>query len=385
MKTRGQITVTVLLIIALLVGCAAFGAGLAFASPARVWEVFLVNLLFWTGLAQGGVVFSATLYMCQARWGGPGLYRLAESGSKFLPVGFFLFWVLFGGRFVIFPWITHPIHEKSPYLNVPFMFARDGAGLFAMWILSWIFVRQSRRQQVVDWANNYESVEEAPGCVAYLAPIVGIAFVIVYCLLGIDLVMSLSPQWYDAMFPIYFAFGAYMSGVFGMGLLASLGKRPLRRDTSGERGGVLHDLGKLVFGAGSFWAYLLFAMYLVIWYGDIPKETFFAAPRVNYAPWGAIGWSATGLIFVLPFFFLMSKKAKQSPYVMGFVCFGSLVGVWMERYVLVTPSMSRYSIPFGWIEILVTIGFIGLFGLATISDLRMLPGATVRQAREEAA
>ncbi len=36
----------------------------------RTWQIFLVNLLFWSGMAQGALVFAATHEIVQARWGG---------------------------------------------------------------------------------------------------------------------------------------------------------------------------------------------------------------------------------------------------------------------------------------------------------------------------
>lgn len=206
-----------------------------------------------------------------------------------------------------------------------------------------------------------------------LAPVLLISYALIYSILAIDLVMSLSPLWYSTMFAGYFAFGAFLSSILAMGLAAATGWCPPRRDTAGERGGVLHDLGRLVFGGSTFWTYLLFSMYLVIWYGDIPRESFFVAARVNYAPWGQLGWSAFGLIWVLPFLLLMGRAAKRNRAVLGFVCFGSLVGFWIERYVLVAPSLSPRRIPFGWIELLITLGFLGLFGLSALPGLRRVP------------
>ncbi len=95
----------------------------------RAWEAFLVNLLFWLGIAQGGVVASAAFYLTQGRWAGRAHYRLAEAFSGFLIPGFILFWFLFFGRESIFPWIRHPIPAKTTWLNVPFLFARDGIAL----------------------------------------------------------------------------------------------------------------------------------------------------------------------------------------------------------------------------------------------------------------
>ncbi|HJU12773.1 MAG TPA: hypothetical protein VJ728_17960 [Candidatus Binataceae bacterium] len=375
-----------LLVVCVLIGAAGFAVTAAGVSPLRAWESFLVNLLFWTGIAQGGVAMSAALYLCEARWGGKGLYRLAEAAAGFLPIGFLLFWVLLAGRYFLFSWIQHPIPAKQPYLNVPFLFGRDGGGLLVMWLLSWIFIRASRSEAASNWAEEYESLDEPPSSVKRLAPVLLIAYALIYSILAVDLVMSLSPQWYSTMFGAYFTFGSFVSGIMAMALAAAMGKCPVRRDTAGERGGVLHDLGKLVFAGSTFWTYLLFAMYLVIWFGDIPKETFFAAVRVNYAPWGAVGWSAFGLIWVLPFFVLIARAPKRTPFILGFVCFSSLVGFWMERYVLIGPSLTPHRVPFGWIEILITLGFFGAFGLATLPGLRRVPCFSLpAAARREAA
>jgi hypothetical protein len=385
MKSRPEKVSVVLLAISFLIGAVGFGVGIAGTAPLRAWEAFLVNLLFWTGLAQGGVVMSAALYLSQARWGGAALYRLAEAAVGFLPIGFLLFWVLLAGRYWIFPWLIHPIQAKTGYLNIPFLFTRDGVGLLAMWLLSRVFVRFSRRQEVVAWAEDYDSLSEAPLAVRRLAPVLAISFALIYSILAVDLVMSLSPQWYSTMFGAYFAFGAFLSAIMAMALAAAAGKRPVRSDTAGERGGVLHDLGKLVFAGSTFWAYLVFSMYLVIWYGDIPKTTFFVAVRVNYPPWNLVGWGSLCLVWAVPFILLMTRTAKRNPVVLGTVSFASLIGFWMERYVLVAPSLSPRHIPFGWIEIVVTLGFLGLFGLATKSGLdRVVPTAD-SQARRDAA
>lgn len=380
-----RFTIRLLLIIATVAGAAGFSVAAVFVSPVRAWEAFLTNLLFWTGLAQGAVIVSAALYMCQARWGGAGLYRLAEAPAGFLPLGFLLFWALFAGKYTLFPWITSPIPWKSPYLGIFFLFARDGACFFLMWVLSWIFIWASRRREAVDWAEDYETVEEAPAPVAYLAPALAIAYAVTYSVLAIDLVMSLSPEWYSTMFGAYFTFGSFLSGIMFVALFAAAGKRPYRHDVAAERGGVLRDLGTLVFAGSSFWAYLIFSLYLVIWYGDIPKETFFVAPRINYAPWGYLGWTAFGLIWALPFLVLLFKKAKRKPAVLGLVCALGLLGFWIERYVLVSPSITRYRIPFGWIEIVTTIGFLGAFGLSTMPGLARAPNAALDRAPREAA
>jgi hypothetical protein len=357
-------------VLALVLGAAGFGVALNSAAP-RAWEAFLVNLLFWLGIAQGGVAVSASLYLTQARWGGAGMYRLAEAFAGFLPLGVFLFGLLFGGRAVLFPWVRHPLPEKAAWLNVPFLFGRDGAGLLILTALSLWFVRASRHADTVGWAETADNIELPPPLVRRLAPALLITYAVVYSILAFDLVMSLSPQWYSTLFGAYFFAGAYWSALAAIGVLASLGWCPQPRNGGDERR-PLHDLGKLVFAFSIFWTYLLWSQYLPIWYAGLPDETFFVVQRVHRMPWGGMAWSVLVLIWVIPFVGLMSRQAKRHPRVLGTVCVLGLIGMWLERYVLVTPSLSATHIPFGWVEITVTAGFAGVFVLSTLPGLRLV-------------
>ena len=88
---------TIFSLIFFLAGTVAFWLGISGPRSERVWQVFLVNYLFWSGLAFGAILFSAALVMTKARWGRP-IKRLAEAPAAFLPFSFLLFWVLFAGR-----------------------------------------------------------------------------------------------------------------------------------------------------------------------------------------------------------------------------------------------------------------------------------------------
>jgi hypothetical protein len=371
-----------LLVAAVLIGVVAFAAALTDGAALRAWEAFLVNLVFWLGVAQGATIVSASFYLTQARWGGAAMYRLAEAFVGFLPVGFLLFWALYPSREVLYPWVDHPIPEIGAWLNAPFFFARDGAGLLLMAALSFWFVRISRRKESVDWAENYGDIQTPPSAILRLAPALVIAYALIYSMLAFDLVMSLAPRWHSTLFGAYFFAGAYWSGLAAMGVVAVFVGSPARHAVVGDRSGILHDLGKMVFAFSVFWVYLFWSQYLVIWYGDIPKETFFVVPRIHRLPWALLGWSAFVLIWVIPFSFLMGRKPKKTPAILGPVCILGLIGMWLERYVLVAPSLSPKAIPFGWTETLITIGFFGIFGLCALPGLRLLPASSVERGGE---
>ncbi|MGB3550294.1 MAG: hypothetical protein WA993_06365, partial [Candidatus Binatus sp.] len=90
----------------IVLGAIAFGLALIRGEAAIAWEAYLVNLLFFLGIAQGALVASAAFYLTQAKWGGSTPYRLGEAFAPFLWVGFFLFFGLYFGRSLIFPWVT---------------------------------------------------------------------------------------------------------------------------------------------------------------------------------------------------------------------------------------------------------------------------------------
>lgn len=367
----GVIGMPLRIIMALLivVGAAAFFFAITSGVNERAWEAYLVNLLFWLGVAQGGIVVSAAFYLTQARWAGTVHYRLAEALVPFLIVGFVMFWGLYFGRVTIFPWVLHPVENKAAWLNTPFLFARDGAALFAMTALSLWFVRESRSARARAWAIDAENIRMPPAAVRRLAPAVAIVYAAVYSLVAFDLVMSLSPQWRSTLFGAYFFAGAFWSALAAMAFTAVLLRYRLGMRNTFRAPAVLHDFGKLVFAFSIFWVYLVFAQYIVIWYADIPVETFFVVQRVNYLPWAPLSWSALVLIWALPFVVLMGVRPKRTPPILGTIGFLGMVGIWLERYVLVVPSLSPHEVPFGVVELLITLGFLGLAVLCAIPGL----------------
>jgi len=369
----------VVMAVCVLLGVVGFALGFTDGALDHVWQAYLVNLLVWLGIAQSGVVLSAAFYLTQGRWAGATQFRLAEAFTGFIPAGFVLFWGLYFGRTVIFPWVLHPVPQKAAWLNTPFLFARDGIGLALMTIVSLAMVRFSRGPAATAWQRNYMDIEMPPPRVRRLAPALGILYVVVYSLIAFDLVMSLSPKWRSTLFGWYFFGGAFWSAIAACSLTAVILRARLGAKNAFRNPTVLHDLGKLVFAFSIFWIYLVFAQYIVIWYGDIPVETFFIVRRFYYMPWKAISYAVVFLMWVIPFFVLLGVRPKKTPAILGAVALGGLVGVWLERYLLVVPSLSQNVIPFGWIESLITIGFFGVFMLCSLPGLDLVAAAALAE------
>jgi hypothetical protein len=358
-----------------VIGIAGFVIALIIGRSQRVWEIWLVNFLYFNGIAQGGVVCSAAFYLTQARWAGSTHYRMAEAFSLYLAFGFVLFWGIFIGRISIFPWILHPSPRQQLWLNVPFLFARDGIALLVITVISIWFVSLSRRPEAHAWANRFGEIDMPPVAIRRLAPVVAILYCVVYSLLAFDLIMSLSPKWHSTLFGWWYFATDFWSALVAMGLMAVGFRRVFGPGTSATSPAVLHDIGKLIFAFSIFWIYTGFAQYLVIWYGNIPTETFFIVQRFWHPPWTILAWSTPILIWVIPFLVLLGVRPKRTPGVLGTVSVLGLIGVWILNFILVIPSLSLDRIPLGWIELTITAGFLGLFLLCAIPGLKRVATA----------
>jgi hypothetical protein len=138
-----------------------------------------------------------------------------------------------------------------------------------------------------------------------------------------------------------------------------------------------HDLGKLCFAFTAFWGYLTFGQYLVIWYGNLGEETHWARLRL-IQPWSTITVLVVLLMFVAPFFGLLSKAAKVYLPTMALFAACLVVGLWLHRYDEVYPSIygiphAGASMPFGFWELAIAAGFLGVWGLCYIAFMDAFP------------
>lgn len=359
-----------------LAGAGAFLVGIGGSQSLRAWQAYLVNYVFWTGLSFGAVLFVAILNMTNARWG-RSLKRLAEGLGAFLPASFLLFWVLYAGREEIFSWVKEPVPEKAGWLNVGFLFARDGAGLLLLTLLSGALVFFSVKADR-EFLTRPTGSEDLSGGKPWrvqrvLSPIIGILYAFILSLLAFDLIMSLDPHWYSTLFGAYYFMSSFYVSLAALAFISHLFRR-----THGLQEYIhphhLHDLGKLLFAFCLFTGYLFYVQFLVIWYGNLPEETKYIILRVRFTPWEPVGWTVLGMIWILPFLVLLRRKWKMSPAVMIPVSLVVLGGMWLERFILVAPSLwKEKSLPLGPLEILITAGFFGIMSLSLTFFLGRVP------------
>ena len=371
------------------IGIAAF-AYLFATEPRRAWGAYAINTLYWLGIAQGAIVLACAIRLANGRWAGP-IVRIAESFSAFLPWGIGLMVVLLvGGAPTYLPW-THAVEPRiAPYLNVPFLYIRTLVGLGLLWWLSRDLVRTSLRTDAhllknhvaAELKPSYEKLSEGwrgdeaevnwqRNRLAARAPQITLLYAVVFTLLAWDWVMSLTPNWVSTLFGWWFFMGAFLSGIAMTAFLATQ-LRPKYRLEAYITPHHFWDVGKAVFAFSIFWVYQFWSQYLPIWYANLPEETWWVFLRFE-EPWRVPAFTAFTLIFLLPFLGLMNMATKKSPFWLALFSLIVLAGVWLERHVLVMPSLEPAKVWIGLPEVGVTIGFLGVFGWAVQGFLTRYP------------
>jgi hypothetical protein len=366
-----------------ILGLILFVQALAAGEADRAWQMFHVNWLYFTGLAAGSVAFAAVQKITNAKWSGL-MIRFAEAAVAFLPVSLIGLVLIFTvGYHSIYGPMEAALHEmqhsKAVWLSHGFMFARLGLGLLALALVGWRLIKADllpdmhathgalsggRRALFERWSQRYQAtsagVIEHESRIRRLAPAYAVLYAYVLTVIAFDGIMALQPHWFSNLLGGFIFMGAFLGAHMLLALLMIHGSAHLKISdlvSAKQR----HDLGKLCFGFTVFWTYLMWAQFLVIWYGNLPEETGFVFARL-WGHWRPIG-TAVGIgVFIIPFFGLLGVAPKKSRITFGFFASVSLIALWLERYLLVLPSVTPLPGPtFGIPEVAPTLAFLGLF------------------------
>jgi hypothetical protein len=391
----------------IVIGLLTLGYGL-FNGDANIQHetqgAFIVNFMYFNGIALGGFVFSAISMITYARWH-RRFKRISEAFAFFLPVSYILLLVFLAlGGIEVYPWANEamPPH-KAIYFDKTFFFARQILGLGLLVAMSLYFSRTSLRADVGvakekmeemglevpshwekligGWKGSKTEIEDAQRKMLNISPPFCILYALIVSMISVDICMSLAPHFYANMFPAWYFMSAGWSGLVWTALLAIACGKWLGI-TNITRTKDFHDIGKLTFAFCMFWGYTTFAHYLPIWYGNMTEEIGFILYRTHGEVFGKMTMVMIVICFAAPYTILLSRGIKKIPKAYLSICIVMAIGLWLERYITSMPSVHSYhmpetGLPLGFIELGVTAGFLGAFLLVVLSVLAKYPGATL--------
>ncbi len=384
---RGRL-VSAALIIA---GLACFGLMLGTGQARQAWQSYLVNLVFFLGIAQAGIVWSAIMRTTRATKWGSSLVRYGEAMSAFLPIGYALVAVfLFAGGAQLYPWVADPIPGKAPWLNWPFFMARNLVLMGALVLMSRILLGKSLRPDLArardlvpaklralyeKRSRGYKPGEKSDAAAQQDLLNVSPWFIVLYCLVysiwAFDVLMSLDPHWVSTLFGAFVFMSTLYTGLAAMSLLTihTRGAVGMSQAISTEQ---YHTLGKLLFSFALFWVYSYWSQFLPIWYANLSEETPYVVLRLK-PPFVTWAWAVFFLTFLIPFAGLMNWTTKKNPALHQGFALIALVGVWLERNLIVLPSVNPAVWDLTLPQLGVMLGFLGAFLLPFLNFVAKYP------------
>jgi molybdopterin-containing oxidoreductase family membrane subunit len=384
----------------------AYGVGIWGINIPVAWGFAITNFVWWIGIGHAGTLISAILLLMHQQWR-TSINRLAEAMTLFAVMCAGLFPLLHLGRPWFFYWLF-------PYPNTMGLWPQFRSALvwdvfavgtyFTVSLLFWYMGMvpdlatlrdraQTRLGQIgygmlaLGWrgsALHWQRFDKAYLLLAGLAtPLV----VSVHSVVSSDFAISIIPGWHETVFPPYFVAGAIFSG-FAMVLALCI---PLRYFYGLEdliTTNHLEVMAKVMLATGMFTAYGYLSEQFMAWYGGPGPERYLYFNRlIGFGQYALVVWA---LVFcnVMSIQILWFKRMRRNPVVLLIVSYIVLVGMWLERFMIITTSLHRDFLPSSWGMFKPTVwdyatflGTIGLFFVSFLLFVRLLPLMSMSELR----
>jgi hypothetical protein len=359
---RGRNAIAFVALISWIAAAAGF-----FLEPGRFFQSYLVGFLFSVFIPLGAMFFVMVQYLTGSAWSVP-MRRISENIMMTIPFGFLLFLPILLGLHSLYEW-SHAevvardsiLRAKSSWLN-PAWFAYRGVIYFLLWTLwAWRIYKNSTRQDKTKALSHMHAISRwsAPGL---------LVLVLSVTLASFDWSMSLDPHWYSTIFGLYcFAGGALIfMAAWTLICIAFRDKGVLANTINMEH---YHDLGKWLFCLVTFWAYIAFSQYLLIWYANIPEETIWFRHRFE-GSWGPLSMALLFGHFIIPFLVLVLRSSKRNLKILTVMSLWLLVFQYLDFYWQVMPTFHPHGIAPHWLDVACLFAPLSVLALAFWSRLK---------------
>jgi hypothetical protein len=308
-----------------------WGIFISQAPASRIWANMWMNALMFLFLGLGALFFWTVNALGESTWQ-INIQRILEAMALTIPFSLILFILTFPGLGHIFEW-THTEHldrllqEKTPYLNIPFWLIRLFI-YFAIWSFFAIYLRR------VSVRNDYEPREDYLRRIRSTSGWFMVLFAITSSTASWDWLMSIDAHWFSTLYGWYIFSSLFVSALAVIIIITiALRHFNILPKVNTEH---LHDLGKYLFGFSIFWTYLWFSQYMLIWYSNIPEETFYYVERVSH--FRTLFYLNVGVNFLVPFLALMTRNSKRQPLLLAGVSIVVLLGHYLDLYLAIMPG-----------------------------------------------
>jgi Ni/Fe-hydrogenase subunit HybB-like protein len=389
-----------------------FGMTYLFAKGVGIWGInipvgwgfAIVNFVWWIGIGHAGTLISAILMLLRQSWRN-SINRFAEAMTLFAVACAGLFPLLHMGR----PWLGYWLFPypnsmgvwpqfRSPLVWDVFAVSTYATTSLLFWFVGLIpdlatlrdrsenkIVRFTFGALAMGWrgsARHWSRYETAYLLLAGLAtPLV----LSVHTVVSFDFAIGIVAGWHTTIFPPYFVAGAIYSG-FAMVLVLAI---PIRKyynvgDYITERH--LENSAMVMLATGLIVGYGYAMEAFLNWYGGNPNESFLGWNRLH-GPYAKYYLALLFFNIVLPQI-MWVRKFRTHPFWLFLVSLDVLVGMWLERFIIVVVSLHRDFLNSSWgmyyptrWDWAIFVGTLGMFFAAMFLFVRLLPMISIFEIR----
>jgi molybdopterin-containing oxidoreductase family membrane subunit len=362
--------------------------------------VYIVNFVFFIGLSHAGTLISAILRIVKAEWRRP-FTRAAEAITVFsLPFGAGSIIIDLGRPERLLNVIQHGSFQSPILWDVTsislymlsslfyFYFAlipdiamcRDrltDVGSFRRWLYE---------KLALGWTGSPEQHRRLNIVMNIMAVWLTMLVVTVHTVVSWIFGMTIVPGWHTAIIGPYFLAGAIFCGVAALIIVVAILRKVYHLEDY-IKPVHFRALSIFLLALSLIWFYFTFAEFLTTYYGDEPAHMVIFRAKF----WGEFApsfWLMVLLCFVVPVVILGNPFTRTiTGAVVASVAIN--VGMWLERYIVVVPSLTRPRLPYGigfyrptWVEWAITAGCFAFFALLYALFTKVFPVIAVWEVHE---
>jgi len=199
----------------------------------------------------------------------------------------------------------------------------------------------------------------------------------VHSVVSFDFATSVVPGWHSTIFPPYFVVGAIFSG-FGMVMTLMLVARKTMHFEAYITQRHIDAMCKVLIFTGSIVGLAYATEAFMAWYSGNPYEKHMYMNRAFGAQAWAF-WTTVACNVVIPQF-LYSARVRKNLLVVFVISILVNLGMWLERWVIITVSLEQDFLPSSWttysptlIELATLVGTFGIFFSLFLLFCRFFP------------
>jgi Ni/Fe-hydrogenase subunit HybB-like protein len=360
------------------------------------WGFPIGTFVFWIGIGHAGTLISAILFLFRQKWRS-SLNRAAEAMTLFAVACAGLYVMIHLGR-VWIAWFMAPLpNANAIYPNFRSPLSWDFAAISTYGLVSLLFwyvglipdlatLRDRATSPLrrtlyglfaLGWRGSGRHWNHYETAYLMLAGLATPLVVSVHTIVSFDFAASILPGWHSTIFPPYFVTGAIFSGLaMVITLMVPLRKLCGFEDVITVRH--LENMSKLMVATSLLIGYAYAVELWSAWYGGNTFEEYTFLNRMV----GGYSWCYWTMIAcnVLVPQLLWFRRVRTSPWILFVLALLVNVGMWFERFVIVTTSLHRDYLTSSWkmfyptwVDYLQLLGGFGLFTTLFLIFVRFVP------------